>query len=257
MSRFTVVPRVRRAAAFAVWLAPPFAGREAALRCTSLTSASTRSPGCRKVVYVGLLLAFLLTNSAVAANDLDGPCFDYKQPVVEPLKPPIELVPGRDNHTFGVYPNGFDWASARAVLAMPIQTAYARLRDHRNLKDMAKTTLTIRVDERPPHLALQWVDVVVTLRALFLKVKVPWTEAWAFALVEGTKEEPRRIVASYQKVGGTSHLQHLCGSYVLQARDDGTTDISMYEEVKADRRSARDTSNMHRGILRNIRNAKP
>jgi hypothetical protein len=41
---------------------------------------------------------------------------------------------------------------------------------------------------------------------------------------------------------------------VLQARDDGTTDISMYEEVKADRRSARDTSNMHRGILRNIRN---
>jgi len=204
----------------------------------------------------GAILA-LAAIRAVAANDLAGPCFDYSHKVVEPLKPPIELLPGHDNHTCGVHPNGLDWAAGRAVLAMPIQTAYARLRDHRNLKDMAKTTLSTTVEERSPELVFQHVDIVVTLRALFLKVKLHWTEAWVFTLVEGTKEEPRRIVASYQKVAGTSHLQHLCGSYVLQARDDGTTDISMYEEVKADRRSARDTSNMHRGILRNIRNAKP
>ena len=43
------------------------------------------------------------------------------------------------------------------------------------------------------------------------------------------------------------------GVHVLRARDDGTTDVSLYEEVKADRRSAEDTRNMHRGILRNLR----
>jgi hypothetical protein len=200
-------------------------------------------------------LLLLLPANAASAAELAGPCFDYRERIAKPLQPPIELVPGRDNHTFGRDPKGFDWAAGRAVLAMPIRTALDRLRDHRNLKDMKKTDLTVRVDdERPPHLALQWVDVVVTLRALFVKMKILWTEAWAFTLVEGTRDEPQRIVASYQKVSGTRHIQHLCGSYVLQARDDGTTDISMYEEVKADRRSARDTSNMHRGILRNIRN---
>ena len=40
---------------------------------------------------------------------------------------------------------------------------------------------------------------------------------------------------------------------VLQERDDATTDLSLYEEVKADRRSPRDTRDMHRGIVRNLR----
>jgi hypothetical protein len=60
-------------------------------------------------------------------------------------------------------------------------------------------------------------------------------------------------VVSYQKIAGSGHIERQCGSYVLQARDDGTTDLSMYEEVKADRRSAEDTRDMHRGILRNLR----
>ena len=42
---------------------------------------------------------------------------------------------------------------------------------------------------------------------------------------------------------------------MLQAREDGTSDFSLYEEVKADRRSARDTRDMHRGIVRNLRAA--
>ena len=34
------------------------------------------------------------------------------------------------------------------------------------------------------------------------------------------------------------------------------TDLSMYEEIKADRRSARDTRDMHAGILANFRRAR-
>ncbi len=201
-----------------------------------------------------LALAVVLAASPVPAADLaDGPCFDFTRKVVEPLTPAIPLIPGRDNHVFGTSPAGVGWASGRVVLDLPVAAVYAKLLDHRNVKDMTKTAIATTVVDRPDYMAFHLVKIVVTLRALFLKMEVPWTEAWAFSLVEGTAEAPRRIVVSYQKVAGTDHIKRQCGSYVLQAREDGTTDLSLYEEVKADRRNARDTRDMHRGIVRNLR----
>jgi len=205
---------------------------------------------------LGLVLAASLAAAPVAAADLAaGTCFDFAQKVVEPLTPAIPLVLGHDNHVFGTSPLGVGWASGRVVLDVPVATAYANLLDHRNFKDMTKTTIVTTVEDRPDYLAFHMVKIVVTLRALFLKMEIPWTEAWAYSLVDGTREAPRRIVASYQKVAGSDHIKLQCGSYVLQAREDGTTDFSLYEEVKADRRSARDTRDMHCGIVRNLRAA--
>jgi hypothetical protein len=220
------------------------------------------TPGERRPVRRGrrarsavlALTAALATAASVSATELPpGPCFDFTRKVVEPLTPVIPLLPGRDNHVFGTSPGGVGWASGRVVLDMPVAAAYASLLDHRNVKDMTKTTIATTVVDRPDYLAFHLVKIVVTLRALFLKMEIPWTEAWAFSLVEGTAEAPRRIVVSYQKVAGTDHIKRQCGSYVLQAREDGTTDLSLYEEVKADRRSARDTRDMHRGIVKNLR----
>jgi hypothetical protein len=202
-------------------------------------------------------LFLVLPLAAVITADPRGTCFDFSRPVLEPLRPPIPLVEGRDNSDYGTYPSGIDWAAGRAVLAMPIETVYAKLLDHENVKDMKKTTLTTRVLERDGYLQFHMVDVVVTLRALFVKLKVAWTEAWGFTLVDGTELHPRKIVVSYQKVAGTSHIQRECGSYVLQAMGEADTDLSMYEEVKADRRSARDTRDMHAGILEGLRTTAP
>jgi hypothetical protein len=196
----------------------------------------------------GLALA-LLTGPAGEAGSA---CFDFSRPVVEPLRPPIALAEGRDNSAYGTYENGVAWAATRTVLPMPIRSAYAKVLDHRNEKDMRKTTLATKVLERPGFLQFDLVDVVVTLRVLLVKVKVAWTEAWGYTLVEGTESEPRKIVVSYQKVAGTGHIQRQCGSYVLEARG-AATDISMYEEIKASRRTARDTRDMHAGILENLR----
>ena len=189
----------------------------------------------------------------VPAAELSHPCFDFRQKVVEPLAPRIPMLDGRDNHVFGTYPTGIIWASGRVVLDLPLAETYARLLDHRNVKDMTKTSLHTTVLDRPDYLAFHLVDVVVRLRFLLLKKDLPWREEWGYSLTEGTAREPRRIVVSYQKVAGTDYIQRQCGSYVLEARDDGTTDLSMYEEVKATRRSARDTRDMHRGIVRNLR----
>jgi hypothetical protein len=198
------------------------------------------------------LLALAVASLGEAA-DPARPCFDFTQKIVDPLQTPIPLIEGRDNSAFGTYPNGIDWAAGRALMKMPIGALYAKLLDHRNMKDMKKTTLSTTVLERPGYLDFHHVDIVVTLRALFIKVKVAWTEEWGYSLVEGTREAPHRIVVSYQKIRGSRYIKHQCGSYVLQARDAGTTDLSLYEELRADRRSAEDTRNMHTGILRNLR----
>ena len=213
--------------------------------------APTGRGGATWALLVGVATSLAATTALAA--DLSGPCFDLRGTVVAPLSPPIPLVRGSDNHVFGTYPGGVGWAAGRAVLDVPIGSVLGRLLDHRNVKDMAKTALKTTVVDRPEYLAFHLVDVVVTVRALFLKVTVPWTEAWAYRLVAGVPEAPRQIVVSYQKVAGSRHIERQCGSYVLQARPDGSTDLSLYEEVKARRRSPEDTRNMHRGILRNLR----
>jgi hypothetical protein len=191
------------------------------------------------------------------AEPPEAPCFDFTRVIDEPLRPPLALVEGRDQAVFGTSPDGLDWGKGRAVLAMPLRVAYAKLLDHRHVKDMKKTTLQTTVRESSHYLQLHEVEVVVTVKVLFAKVKVGWTEEWGYRLVEGTAEEPRRIVISYQKIRGSRHLQHLCGSYVLAAREDGTTDLAFYEEVRASRRSAEDIRNMHAGILKNLRAEAP
>jgi hypothetical protein len=208
-----------------------------------------------RVLVCAGILGLGLAGGAAADDVAAAPCFDFAHKVVDPLIPAIPLVPGHDNHVFGTRPGGVGWASGRVVLDVPIATTYASLLDHRNVKDMTKTTITTTVVDRPGYLAFHLVEIVVTVRALFLKMEIPWTEAWGYSLVDGTAEAPRRIVASYQKVAGTDHIKLQCGSYVLQAREDGTTDLSLYEQVKADRRSARDTRDMHRGIVKNLRAA--
>jgi len=205
----------------------------------------------------GVLLLILSAAAFAEAAEPPRPCFDFAVKVVDPLRPPIPRIEGRDNSAFGTYPNGIDWASGRALVNVPITALYAKLLDHRNVKDMKKTTLSVTSLERPGYLDFHHVDIVVTLRALFIKVKVAWTEEWGYSLVEGSREGPRKIVVSYQKIGGTGYIKHQCGSYVLQANDDGTTDLSLYEEIKADHRSAEDTRDMHAGILRNLRGQDP
>src|SRR5215475_14100554 len=113
-----------------------------------------------------VVLALLAAAAPPALPDVNQPCFDFRRRIVEPLAPPIPLVAGHDSHVYGAYPSGIDWASGRVVLDMPIESAYAALLDHRNVKDMTKTTLATTVVERPDYLAFHLVDIVVTLRAL-------------------------------------------------------------------------------------------
>lgn len=217
---------------------------------------TTAAPESRRAVVLSACCAVMLLSANVGrstADDSARKCFDLGVPVTEPLHSPIPLLEGRDNTAFGTYPDGIDWAAARGVIREPIEVVYARLLDHRNVKDMTRTKLETQVLQRPGLLEYHVVSIAVTVNVVFFKKTIAWSEEWGFSLAQGTPERPERIVASYQKLEGTSYLKHECGNYVLQRQPDGFTDISLYEEVKATRRSARDTLSMHLGNLRKLR----
>lgn len=196
-----------------------------------------------------VILAF-----GTGASAADSHCFDFSRPVTSPLRPSLPpSSEGTDVHAFGSHPNGLDWAAGRATLDLPIEAVYRKILEHRSLKDMSKTSLARIAEDRPGFLAFQYVDVLVRVRVLLVRLKIAWREAWGFAVARGTAGAPREIVAAYEKISGTRHIRHLCGSYVLSALDGGRTELSFYEEVDAARRSAEDTCNMHKGILRNLR----
>src|SRR5207247_3382307 len=93
--------------------------------------------GILGVTNPALLLSLALI--AEARAEPRGACFDFDHKITQPLREPLPLVEGRDNSDFGTYANGIDWAAGRAVRQMPIASAYAKLLDHQNVKDMEKT----------------------------------------------------------------------------------------------------------------------
>jgi hypothetical protein len=182
-----------------------------------------------------------------------GPCFDLSRGFDAPLRTPPMLDDSGDRSEHGTRRDGVDWAVTRAVVDLPIRALLDKLLDPRNLKAMEKTQLVIRERHHPDYLALRRVDVSVRVKALLVSFAVEWTEEWAWRLLEGTHRAPERVLANYQKVEGTGHIRHQCGSVLLQRLDAGRTDLFLYDEIDAKRRSAKDTRDMQRGILSNVR----
>jgi len=204
-------------------------------RCVPLCAAIALGPGM-----------------AVAGDEASG-CFDASEGFSDPLFAPMAFHGAELRVEYGERPDGTAWAATRAIVDLPPEVVIAKVLDHRNIKDMKNTKLSSRSLDSSEYLDLRHVDVDVTVRAALLKLHVRWTEEWAYELVEGTPEAPRVMVANYQKIAGTHHIEHQCGSYVVRRLGPDRTDLFLYEEVRATRRSAEDTYKMHQRILTNIR----
>jgi len=202
---------------------------------------------------VPLCAAMALGPGFVVAGDEGAGCFDVAEGFSHPLFEPMAFHGAELRVEYGERPDGTAWAATRAIVHLPPEVVVAKILDHRNIKDMKTTKLSSRSLESAEYLDLRHVEVDVTVKAALLKLHVRWTEEWAYELVEGSPEVPRVMVANYQKIAGTHHIQHQCGSYVVRRLGPDRTDLFMYEEVRATRRSAEDTSRMHQRILTNIR----
>lgn len=167
-----------------------------------------------------LVLCALISLPAFA-----GTCFELSKPVTAPLRESLALPKqgdaadqGKDQHT---------WARLRGVVKRPLGALVKWLEDPSHYADPSIEELTVkRLDA-----GTQWARFEVhPLVKPFPLVRVEWTEDWAFTLTRGTRERPERLVIAYQKREGTSHIEHYCGTIVLERLDDGSTDVALAEE---------------------------
>ena len=178
-----------------------------------------------------------------------------EKPVRETLAVPISLGPNNsDVSAYGITADGIPWGASRAIIQKPIRAVYEKLLDHTTVKDMNKVKFQVEVLPKKGFLEFHHISLKARV-ALFIVIE--WEEHWGSILLSGTKENPEKILIIYQKAGGTSHLEHLCGSFLLTKNSANTTDAYLYEQILATRRSAEDTMDMTKWIMNRLRTEAP
>lgn len=207
----------------------------------------------RRFVYIGtartclVIASLLLANAKFAAAAM---CFDFGSKVTLSLPQPIDSLQAGDVSRSGHLPTNGVWGAARGVVAKPIKEVFEKFLDPSTVKDPQTQKLEVQNLPKPHFKAFKRVKVTINPLRIFT---ASWTEDWAYMIEEGNDESPKVIRILYQKIEGTSHIEHLCGSIMLREIKAGITDVSLYEEVKATRRSAEDTARGHLGTLSTLR----
>lgn len=174
----------------------------------------------------------LTTGIATPAFASDALCFDFSTKVVTPLKQIARL--DKDNVEKGtVAGRNVVWASVRGEVPHPIEKVFEKILHHETVCD--KKTKEAVVARLPAGEYL--VRTRVSLLVQSFLFKIPWDEEWVYALAAGTPDKPDKIVISYQKVAGSSHIQRFCGNIVLERTAKGT-DVTQYQEARFTRNSS-------------------
>jgi hypothetical protein len=199
-----------------------------------------------------IIAALFIPLSTWAVDNKNEKCFNFDQSIKDPLKLPPTALAKKDISDAGVMKqrgSGF-WGLARGQVNYSIQHLYQRLLDHSTIKDAKKAKLKTYEQERTGYKDFHL--LMVTFPTPVMDVK--WEEEWAYKLAEGTDENPKKYVISYQKTNGTKYIPHLCGSIVLTSTGPQTTDVYLYEEINAlGKRSPKDTIQGHLGTLNTLR----
>ena len=205
---------------------------------------------CLMAFLTTLLFTVLTVTSALASDSEDKKCFDFSTKIVNPLKAAPSTFSETQDSSQSENGKELDWAKIAGVVKKPITELYLYLLDPHTIRNNSNTQ--IRLKEIPSDQYMKRFEQLITVKPIFF-LTLDWAEIWTFALKEGTKEAPKSIVVSYEKVSGTSHIQHLCGNIVLQQLSPKTTGVFLYEELKADQRDSKDVLNGITGTLKTLR----
>jgi hypothetical protein len=189
----------------------------------------------------------------MAAGQSHAKCFDFSTKVTKPIYGPIAFVANQDANEKGKTSSGSTWAGVRGVVHSPIEKVLSLLLDHENTKSSRVREFEVEKQADPNYLEKHVVKFTIKP---FPLITVEWKEQWGFALADGTVDKPSEIVVSYEKTEGTSHIEHLCGSFVLRKLGETSTDLYYYEEAKATNRSVDDTLNGLIGTFKTLRSKK-
>ncbi len=184
-----------------------------------------------------------------------GGCFEGKAQLLSEVLYPSTVTNKPTTSTVGkktIPSNQLVWAKAQGNLNIPFDRVFDKLKDHKMTagEDISEFEVTVikkdLIEDRFEH---HDVHFIVKPFPFFT---VEWDEAWNYDLQEGTKKDPIKILISYEKISGTTHIKHLCGNILISKVSDSVTDVFMYEEVNATQRNEKDTEKSLLKIFQNI-----
>jgi hypothetical protein len=205
------------------------------------------------LIRIAIFLAIFAGVPGLAAESAPSLCFDSSKPSIKLLRPPPPRFPdpGKEQESFGKdATTGFDWAAAAGRVSKPIGTVLEKLLDPMTTRD--RETTTVEMEHQPVKGAIDKQHIKIKVKPFFF-LTLEWEEDWLYSIKKGTPAKMESVVISYQKTSGTSHIEHFCGTILLQKLAPDTTGVFLTEEIKADRRSAEDVYRGLAGTLRTLR----
>jgi hypothetical protein len=231
-------------------------GQRSAVRAARRRRSRTGGAASR-FVGAGLLVAVAATVPAFGeAEAKRSGCVDWAPRVVEPLRPPPPSSRGRVVEVAGVRQEGgraIHWAGARGWVPRALPDVNAWLLDHTQWKEMDRTRLAVKTLRKPGYEVFHEVHQDTRV---FAFIRLQWVEEWAYALLEGSAQQPRRLLTTYQKTAGTDHIRRLCGSVDARAHRSGT-DLYFYQEADADHYETEHIRQLHRRFFVALGGAEP
>ncbi len=197
----------------------------------------------------------LLASQTAYASEPSSLCFDFKNPVKQPMIKPIKSGGKKDSTAGEKFSDEHlgEWGAARGVVEKSVYEVYQAILDPFTIKDPDKAQVTLTQENRNGFNAFQIREIKISP---FPLINIEWIEQWAFVITKGKDLDPREMVISYQKSEGTSHIKSLCGSIVLKQIGKQKTDVFLYEQMKAARRNFKDIIDGHLGTLRTLRKVR-
>ena len=177
-------------------------------------------------------------------------CFDFSKSITGVLRPARNTTKPEQSGKVSSVDDEY-WATVQGSVSVPIKVIYAYLSDRNSTKSSRVDEMHVDIEQDPNFLLKQVVHNEVDP---FPFVTVKWTEEWALSLLDGTFGDPKKILVSYEKIDGTSHIKHLCGNILITADSDSSkSHVFLYEEAEATGRSQEDTVKGLKGTLESIR----
>jgi len=210
-----------------------------------------------------LVLAIIpLISQPTFGAGIGDKCFDFSSRIDHVLRPDLTaqrsgsqgvLAPDSGKPTTNEK-DGIFWGVVTGDVHLPVRNVYFLLSDHNTTKSSRVEKMGVTEEMDPHYLLRQKVHFEIDP---FPFVTVDWDEEWAYALLEGTSEKPTKVLISYEKVDGTSHIKHLCGSILITQINPQSSEVLFYEEVQATNQSQGDTVSGLKGKLKNLQSHAP
>ncbi|MBU6155176.1 MAG: hypothetical protein KGP28_12805, partial [Bdellovibrionales bacterium] len=109
---------------------------------------------------------------------------------------------GKDEKT------GTDWASAAGRVNQSVSLILEKLLDPMTTRD--RETTRVEMERQTVKGAIEKQHIKVRVKPIFF-ITLEWEEDWLYTIKKGKPGRMESVVISYQKTGGTSHIQHFCG----------------------------------------------